>query len=237
MQVGPGCGHAEVDGCDRSDARDSPATDESRARNSPVLVEKVSQLRTDSNLAGADGDDMMVVRLTTKLAKKIGARELESLPCDPNPFADWTAHLFTQSRRQYILIANTHTLYSVVMRGSGLTSPSAFLAAMRDCLAEYLAYDELNAAFNRLILPAMGTITYGKTLNRSVTGSMNDLVHFARCYMADGDLSLMDVSSKLNEAPMSFLEYDSPGAAFGAIALGSSDLESGCAKRVKNPNG
>ena len=183
----------------------------------PVLVEVVSQVRTDTNLTGADGGDMMIVRLTTKLAKKIGARELESLPCDPNPFADWTAHLFTECRRQYILITNTHTLYSVVMRGSGVTSPSDFLAAMRNYLAEYLAYDELGAAFDRLILPAMGAVTYGKTLNRSVTGSMNDLMHLARCYMADGDLSLMDVSTKLNEAPMSFLEYDSPSAAFRSL--------------------
>ena len=183
----------------------------------PVLVEVVSQVRTDTNLTGADGGDMMIVRLTTKLAKKIGARELESLPCDPNPFADWTAHLFTECRRQYILITNTRTLYSVVMRGSGVTSPSDFLAAMRNYLAEYLAYDELGAAFDRLILPAMGAVTYGKTLNRSVTGSMNDLMHLARCYMADGDLSLMDVSTKLNEAPMSFLEYDSPSAAFRSL--------------------
>ena len=156
----------------------------------------------------------MVFRLTTKLAEKIGARELESLPRAPNPFADWTAHLFAESRRQYILITNTHTLYSVVMRGSGATSPGAFLAAVRNCLAEYLAYDELGSAFDRLILPAMGAVTYSKTLNRSLTGSMNDLVHLARCYMTDGDMSLLDVSSKLNEAPMSYLGHNSPGAAF-----------------------
>jgi len=169
------------------------------------------------NLAAADRGDRMVTRLTTKLAEKIGVRKLESLPCEPNPFADWTAHLFTESRRQYTLITNTHTLYSVVMRGSGATSPGAFLAAMRECLAEYLAYDEVGSAFDRLILPAMGTVTYGKALNRSVTGSMNDLVHLVRCYMTDGDMSLLDVSSKLNEAPMSYLGHNSPGAAFRSL--------------------
>lgn len=159
----------------------------------------------------------MVIRLTTKLAEKIGVRVLEPSPPDPDPFADWTAHLFLESRRHYILITNTHTLYSAVMTGKGMTSPGAFLTSMRSCLKEYLAYDELGFAFDRLILPVMGTVTYGKTLNRSVTGSMNDLIHLAKCYMADGDLPLLDVSHEMNRAPMSYLGYDSPSAAFRSL--------------------
>lgn len=118
----------------------------------------------------------MILRLTARLASKLGVTATESSPPDQNPFADWSAHLFTAGRRQYILITNTRTLYSVVMPAKGMISPGAFLTAMRNCLAEYLAYDELGCASDRLILPAMDTIRFSKALNRSVTGSMNDLI-------------------------------------------------------------
>ena len=57
----------------------------------------------------------MIVRLSGKLAKKIGESPTESLPQDPNPFADWSCHLFRADRVQYILITNTPSLYSMVM--------------------------------------------------------------------------------------------------------------------------
>lgn len=159
----------------------------------------------------------MIIRLTAKLAAKLGVTTTEPSPPDPNPFADWSAHLFTAGHRQYLLITNTCTLYSVVMPGKGITSPGVFLTAMRNCLAEYLAYDELGSAFDRLIVPAMDTIRFSKALNRSVTGSMNDLIHLARCYMADGDMSLLGASYEMNKAPMSYLEHKSPGAAFRSL--------------------
>lgn len=37
----------------------------------------------------------MIFRLSQKLAKKIKEAPSQSLPPDPNPFADWSAHLFT----------------------------------------------------------------------------------------------------------------------------------------------
>ncbi len=64
----------------------------------------------------------MIIRLTAKLGKKIKNIPSATLPPDSNPFADWSAHLFTAERRQYILVANTSSLYSVVMPGKGITS-------------------------------------------------------------------------------------------------------------------
>lgn len=158
----------------------------------------------------------MLARLTTKLARKLGVTLSEALPADPNPFADWSANLFTAGRRQYTLVSNTRTLYSVVMPGRGVTSPETFLSAMRIHLAECMAYDELGTAFDRLVLPAMDTIDFSKALNRSVTGSMNDLIHLAKFDIVDG-LSLTDVSYRLNTAPMSYLGYDNPRTAFRSL--------------------
>ena len=37
----------------------------------------------------------MIFRLSQKLAKKLKEGSLPSLPLDENPYADWSAHLFT----------------------------------------------------------------------------------------------------------------------------------------------
>jgi hypothetical protein len=59
----------------------------------------------------------MVFRLSQKLGKKLKEGTLPSLPPDENPYADWSAHLFTADRTQYIIVTNTKSLYSVVMFG------------------------------------------------------------------------------------------------------------------------
>lgn len=59
----------------------------------------------------------MIVRLTEKLAKKIKESGLVTLSANANPFADWSARVFTADRAQYILITNTATLYSRVIYG------------------------------------------------------------------------------------------------------------------------
>jgi hypothetical protein len=60
----------------------------------------------------------MIFRLTQKLATKLKEGRLPSLPPDESPYADWSAHLFTADRTQYIIVTNTKSLYSVVMYGS-----------------------------------------------------------------------------------------------------------------------
>ena len=44
-------------------------------------------------------------------------------------FADWSAHLFTAERTQYILISNTASLYSMVMFGRGITDDCRFIVS------------------------------------------------------------------------------------------------------------
>jgi len=53
----------------------------------------------------------MIFRLSRKLATKIKTGPKICAPPDPNPFADWSAHLFTANRAQYIVITNTASLY------------------------------------------------------------------------------------------------------------------------------
>lgn len=146
---------------------------------------------------------------------------MESLPADPNPFADWSAHLFTANRRQYIITTNTPTLYTMIMYGGGITTDAGFIAAFRNELSSFLQYAGIGFVFERCIEPQFEQVHYSKSLNRSVTGSMNDLIYLAKVYLEEG-MSVSDVSLHLNQAPMSYIKYLSPAKLFGMV-IGSID--------------
>jgi hypothetical protein len=69
----------------------------------------------------------MILRLSQKLNKKIQAGKLSEMPLDDNPYADWSCHLFTADRTQYIIMSNTASLYSCVMFGKGITNDGLFI--------------------------------------------------------------------------------------------------------------
>ena len=147
----------------------------------------------------------MIIRLTEKLAKKIKEIPLISLPPDPNPFADWTARLFTHRRVQYILITNTATLYSVLIYGSGITDYGTFIHAMGDSLRDMMEDDGFSRIYYDYVAPQMARIAFARTNNRSVTGSMNELESCAQIDLGDSEISPYDVSFKLNKT---ILKYD-----------------------------
>jgi len=148
----------------------------------------------------------MILRLSQKLAKKLKTGSLSPLPPDENPYADWSANLFTADRTQYILFTNTKSLYSVVMYGKGITDNSLFIRRALENLREFMEDDGQASVYQRLIAPATGSLRFGKALNRSVTGSMNDMIFHAKYWLIEGELSPCDVSFKLNEIPMSALK-------------------------------
>ena len=49
----------------------------------------------------------MIFRLSQKLRTKIKVGPLGEMPLDENPYADWSCHLFTADRTQYIMLTNT----------------------------------------------------------------------------------------------------------------------------------
>ena len=62
-----------------------------------------------------------------------------------------------------------------------------------------------SSLIGRLIAPACGSVRLAKALNRSVTGSLNDLIFHATVWLTEGELSPHDVGFKLNDIPFSSL--------------------------------
>jgi hypothetical protein len=149
----------------------------------------------------------MIFRLSQKLNTKIKAGTLETVPLDENPFADWSAHLFVSDRTQYILLSNTKSLYSTVMFGKGITNDSHFIERALSNIREFMEADSQEFVYHRFIVPASGSVRFAKALNRSVTGSMNDLINHAAYWLAKGDISPSEIGSRLKEIPMSALKH------------------------------
>lgn len=165
----------------------------------------------------------MIVRLSSKLAAKLKEGSLPSWPLDEDPYADWSAHLFTVDRTQYIVVSNTRSFYSVVLYGKGITDPGKFIGRVLSTLREFMEDDGQAFVYQRLIAPTSGRVRFAKALNRSVTGSINELVKFAKAWLADGELPPHDVGFKLNDvllsalAPSKAMAYGTPSEAFKAM--------------------
>lgn len=165
----------------------------------------------------------MIFRLSEKLNSKIKAGTLRALPPDENAFADCSAHLFVVGRAQYVLLSNTKSLYSVVMYGQGVTDDGRFIERALSNLREFMEADGQEFVYRRFIAPSSATVRFARALDRSVTGSMNELTKYATSLLAEGDMAPFDEGFHLNgilmsaSGPSESLPYGTPREAFKAL--------------------
>lgn len=177
----------------------------------------------------------MILRLTAKLAQKIGLDPLPALPYDKGmpPLLDWHAHLFTVQRMQYILATNTASLYSLLVPGRGITTDRQFVQALSDSLQAFLSgQGQQPTAAGGLPSPDQDA-AFAKITDRHILGSMNDLIFQSKIRMGEGQQTPFTVSYYLNETPMSYLKYRSPKAAFQEL-LRQAGKPSDHGKKVNN---
>ena len=148
----------------------------------------------------------MIFRLSQKLNNKIKAGKLSGKALDENPYADWSAHLFLAARTQYILMSNTKSMYSCVMYARVSRTTACSWTAPCTPFVNLWEDDGQSFVYQRFIAPASGTVWFAKALNRSVTGSMNELVKCAEVWLADGEMAPYEVGPKLNDFLLSALE-------------------------------
>lgn len=160
----------------------------------------------------------MIIRPSDKLAKKIREANLPSVPVDPNPFADWTARLFTADRTQYVLVSNTASLYSTIFYGKGVTNDNRFIHEVIDSIRDMMEHDGLDQIYEKYFAPEAGQVIFAKASNRSVIGSMNEMIFRTKWHLKDDEMSPFDAALLLNQTPMSCLKYGYPRDAFAGMA-------------------
>ena len=161
----------------------------------------------------------MIIRVTGKLAKQIGVTSLNTVPAAGNPFADWTCRVFTIEERELLmLITNTASLYSLLAPANGLETVEQFDFGLIRYLERRMLTDGFETIFKKHVAPELGTMTFSKTLNRSVTGSMTDMIKLAGYMLVEDGDTLEQVTGKLNETPFGALDYEHPRDRFDELA-------------------
>ncbi|MBN8488383.1 MAG: hypothetical protein J0M20_11760 [Burkholderiales bacterium] len=154
---------------------------------------------------------MFVLRCTQKLLSRLRvAPDLATAPSD-NVLGAWYANLVRAGRVQVVLAVSERSLLPVVVAArDGRTLVQRLIAAVDPMLQAVGVPADDAAAECR----AMQTWTLGKTENRRVIGSLNDLA-----YQLEGALpywperTLMDHSLWLAQTPLKFIDYGSPDRA------------------------
>lgn len=160
---------------------------------------------------------LMILRLSSKLGTKIKVAPKAVLLLEANRLADWSGHLFTADRTQYVILTNTASLYSAIAYARGMTNDSQFIARALDVIREALSDDGFGEAYRQLIAPETGTVRFSKALSRSVTGSMNDMIQCWRFLLERGEESPFDVACRMNDMPFKALNYSKPREVFSSL--------------------
>lgn len=166
----------------------------------------------------------MIIRLSQKLAKKIKVGKLTEMPLCENPYADWSCHLFTADRSQYIILCNTASMYSCVMYGKGITDDSRFIERALTTIREFMEDAGEQFAYRKFIKTETESVTFAKALNRSVIGSINELVMAAEIHLVEREMAPHEVGFKLNDFLLSAIaaegdyDYGKPKEAFKRLA-------------------
>jgi hypothetical protein len=124
----------------------------------------------------------------------------------------------------YIIVSNTKSLYSCMLYGKGVTNKNIFIERVLSSLREFMEDNGQSFIYEKFVAPASGTVSFAKALNRSVIGSMNDLIGHTIAWLEYGDIAPHDLGFRLKETLLSAIasgkseKYGKPNEAFKLLA-------------------
>ena len=130
----------------------------------------------------------MIIHFTEKLNKKLKIGPLPKSEKTTGDHLRWYATLFRAQRYQYILTTNAASLFSVVIPGQGITDEKLYLKQFLLCLRKLLTDMDCEMIYERAIVPHTSRIILSKTSDRSVLGSMNDMIYMCKFEIAHKEL-------------------------------------------------
>ena len=151
---------------------------------------------------------MQLIRCTAKLIKELGIKKSELVEESPkfSYLGQWHANLIYINRRKCVLFANDKTLINFIVpdvsrkeiRNLGNMFESMFHCILAD---EGYSQEQIEK-----VLAEYSEIEIGKSNNRSVLGSLNDLAfHYEHSILESGgphSAAIPSIISRLNRMPM-----------------------------------
>ena len=162
---------------------------------------------------------MHLLRCTKKLITEMGLKErgLVQEEDDTTGLGDWYANIFKYSRFKCLIFTNEMTLFSFVIFRVGKREITQLSGEFHYHMHLALKHEGIPGNVILAILKDYHHMGYGKTNNRSVLGSMNDISNrykfmldrFDRIDNLDPD-SLQSLNHKLNRIPLKTIGYKYP---------------------------
>lgn len=106
------------------------------------------------------------------------------------------------------------------MVGKGITEESTFIQRALSLIREFMEDDGKAFVYQRFIAPSSLSVSFSKALNRSVTGSMNELAMAATAQLETREIAPQIIGRYLNDfllstiAPSKQARYGKPMEAF-----------------------
>jgi len=156
---------------------------------------------------------VQLIRCTAKLRKEMGLKKTDLCEGEPVPpgLGQWHAHLIYIMRKKCVLFVNDRTLLNFIQPDVRREQIRKLDELFREMLPALLSEKGLTPEQVDAIMSDYETITYGKSNNRSVLGSMNDLAYHYEIHLKEaGSLHSAMVPSiimRLNRMPMGGQDY------------------------------
>ena len=148
---------------------------------------------------------MPILKCTQKLLKVIGIQPTSQPDVPPTLLGDWSANLLSISRQKVLLFTNEATLYSFAVLGVRKAELSSLADLFLQNLRVNLAAEDMPEHVIAKVAAQYRGLRMGRTDNRSVLGSMNELAMLLRQDVVDaggfGGCDLQAINRQLNRTP------------------------------------
>ena len=151
---------------------------------------------------------MLTFRCTQRVLRRLGIEAIADAPVSTTRLGDWYINLLLVRRHRLLIFVSEPTLLSVFIPVNEL---STLIPRFRRGLAEVL---QALGAPTRAIEAEISdteTVAFAATVNRSVLGSMNDLIFQAKWELErDPQQTLLELGLRLSQIPCKPLGYRYP---------------------------
>lgn len=151
----------------------------------------------------------MILHCTQRLLDEMSISKSD-LADAPESEEDWYAHLFYMVRKKYVIFTHAETLFTFIVPDLNREKIKNIADVFKNGLESTLKIEGFSIEDIPRNISTFKPVQFAKTKNRSVIGSINDLIYQYRGYIeynyAEGMWDMTQVAKELNRMPLSYID-------------------------------
>jgi len=159
---------------------------------------------------------MVTIRPTKMLARQLGITLPKLPPPVPDRIADWCAHSFATGDQNWLVFCNTTSLYAVFAKADGVTDGESLARRLGGMVLQVITANGFSTQA-RAFKAALTEYQWAPIPDRSVLGSINELIYLADPLFDDPHLTPGSLAERVSNAPMSAIGMNSPKKVFARM--------------------